>query len=92
MTKKELIRVVKERGGLDSLKTAEKAINAFIDVVKDELKKGEQVAILGFGTFRISERGERKIKSPVTKKEITIKARKLPVFKASSNFKDYVNG
>ena len=91
MNKKDFIKAIKEAGGFDSLKTAEKAVNAFAEVVKNELKKGGQVAVPGFGTFRISERGERTIVSPVTKKKVKVKARKLPVFRASSRFKDYVN-
>lgn len=89
--KKELIRTVKEVSGVDTLKTAESVINAMLKTIMDELKKGEDVTILGFGSFRISNRKAKEGRNPKTGEKIKIKASKLPVFKASKTFKEYVN-
>jgi len=74
-----------------SKKDAEKALKAFIDVVTDELKKGEKVQLVGFGTFEVSERPAREGINPQTKKKIKIAASKNPKFKAGKALKDVVN-
>ena len=58
MNKAELIAAVAENAELTK-KDAEKAVKAFIDVVTDELKKGEKVQVVGFGTFEVAERAAR---------------------------------
>ena len=90
MNKTELVAAIAESAEL-SKKDAEKALKAFVDVVADELKKGEKVQLVGFGTFDISERPARKGRNPQTKKEITIPASKAPKFKAGKALKDAVN-
>ena len=89
MNKTELIAAVAEQAELTK-KDAEKAVKAFTDVIAAELKKGEKVQLVGFGTFEVKERGERKGINPRTKEEITIAASKTPVFKAGNPFKDAV--
>jgi DNA-binding protein HU-beta len=90
MNKTELIAAMAEKTEL-SKKDAEKALNAFIDVVKEELQKGEKIPLVGFGNFEVAERGERKGINPKTKEEITIPASKSPKFKAGKALKDIVN-
>lgn len=90
MNKAELVAAIAEKAEL-SKKDSEKALKALIDVVADELKKGEKVQLVGFGTFEVSTRPARKGRNPQTKKEITIPASKAPKFKAGKALKDAVN-
>ena len=89
MNKIELIASIADKAAL-SKKDAEKALNAFVASVEEALKAGEKVQLVGFGSFEVRERAERKGRNPLTKKEITIAASKAPVFKAGKAFKDAV--
>ena len=64
---------------------------AFIDVVSEELKKGEKVQLVGFGTFEVSERAAREGRNPQTGETMEIKASKTPKFKAGKALKDMMN-
>ena len=66
MNKTELVAAIAEQAGL-SKKDAEKAVKAFTDVVAAELKKGEKVQLVGFGTFEVRKRSARTGKNPVDK-------------------------
>ena len=90
MNKTELIAAIAESADI-SKKNAEKALNAFTDAVKSELKKGEKVQLVGFGTFEVSERAARTGRNPLTGKEMQIAASKAPKFKAGKALKDAVN-
>ena len=90
MNKTELVAAMAEQTNL-SKKDAEAALKAFIDVVSEELKKGEKVQLVGFGTFEVSERAAREGRNPQTGKEMTIAASKAPKFKAGKALKDAVN-
>ncbi len=90
MNKTELVAAVAERTEL-SKKDAEAALKAFTDVVAEELKKGEKVQLVGFGTFEVSERAARTGRNPQTGEEMTIAASKAPKFKAGKALKDIVN-
>ena len=74
-----------------SKKDVEKALKAFTDVVAEELKKGEKIQLVGFGTFEVSERAARTGLNPRTKETIEIAASKAPKFKAGKALKDLVN-
>ena len=74
-----------------SKKDAEAALKAFIDVVSEELKKGEKVQLVGFGTFEVSERAAREGRNPQTGETMEIKASKTPKFKAGKALKDMMN-
>ena len=87
MNKAELVAAVAEKAEI-SKKDAEAAVKAFTDVVAEELKKGEKVQLVGFGTFEVSERAARVGRNPQTKQEITIPASKAPKFKAGKALKD----
>ena len=63
MNKTELIAAVAEKAEI-SKKDSEKALKAFIDVVTDELKNGEKIQLVGFGTFEVSERAAREGRNP----------------------------
>ena len=90
MNKTELIAAVAEQAEL-SKKDAEKALKAFTDVIAAELVKGEKVQLVGFGTFKVSEREAREGRNPLTGEKITIAASKNPKFKAGKALKDMVN-
>ena len=90
MNKTELVAAMAEQAGV-SKKDAEKVLKAFTDVVTDELKKGEKVQLVGFGTFEVSQRAAREGRNPATKKPIKIPASKAPKFKAGKAFKDALN-
>lgn len=90
MNKAELVVAVAEKAELTK-KDTEKALKAFIDVITDELAKGEKVQLVGFGTFDVAERPARTGRNPQTKKEIQIPASKAPKFKAGKALKDIVN-
>ena len=90
MNKTELIAAVAEQAELTK-KDAEKAVKAFTEVVAAELKKGEKVQLVGFGTFEVSEREAREGRNPRTGETIKIAAVKAPKFKAGSALKDALN-
>ena len=79
MNKAELVAAMAEKTQL-SKKDAEAALKAFTEAVADELKKGEKIQLVGFGTFEVSERAARTGRNPQTGKEMTIAASKAPKF------------
>ena len=90
MNKTELVAAMAEQTNL-SKKDAEAALKAFIDIVSEELKKGEKVQLVGFGTFEVSERAAREGRNPQTGETMEIKASKTPKFKAGKALKDMMN-
>ena len=90
MNKTELIAAIAEQAEI-SKKDAEKALKAFVDVVTEQLKEGEKVQLVGFGTFEVSERAAREGRHPQTGKTMKIAACKAPKFKAGKALKDAVN-
>ena len=90
MNKTELVAAIAEKAEL-SKKDAEKALKAFTDVVAEELKKGEKVQLVGFGTFEVAEREAREGRNPRTGETMTIAASKSPKFKAGKALKDSLN-
>ena len=88
MNKTELVAAIAEQTEL-SKKDAEKALKAFTDIVADELKKGEKVQLVGFGTFEVSERAAREGRNPQSGEPIA--ASKAPKFKAGKALKDMIN-
>ena len=89
MTKVELIASVAAEAGM-SKKDAEKAVNAALAAITEELKNGGKISLVGFGNFEVRERPERQGRNPQTKEPMTIAASKLPAFKAGKALKDAV--
>ena len=90
MNKSQLIDKIAD--GVDSSKAAAgRALDAFIDAVGEALKEGDQVALVGFGTFAVRERAARSGRNPQTGATIEIAAGKVPAFKAGKALKDAVN-
>ncbi len=90
MNKTELVAAIAEKTEL-SKKDSEKALKAFIDVVSEELQKGEKIQLVGFGTFEVAERAAREGRNPLTGEKMKIEASKAPKFKAGKALKDAVN-
>ena len=90
MNKADLVAAMAEKAGV-SKKDAEASLKAFTDVVAEELKKGEKIQLVGFGTFEVSERAARPGRNPQTGAEMTIAASKAPKFKAGKALKDSLN-
>ncbi len=90
MNKTEFVAAIADKTEL-SKKDAEKAVKAFVEVVTEELKKGEKIQLVGFGTFEVASRPARTGRNPMTGKEIKIEASKSPKFKAGKALKDAVN-
>ena len=91
MNKAELVAAIAAKTG-ETKKAAEETVNAFVSVVTDELKAGNKVQLVGFGSFEVRKRAARKGRNPQTKEEIKIPASKAPVFKAGKALKEVVNG
>ena len=90
MNKQELVAAIAEKAELKK-DDAKNALNAFTGIVADELKKGERVQIVGFGSFEVSERAEREGRNPHTGEAMKIAASKAPKFKAGKALKDSLN-
>ncbi|MCC8101044.1 MAG: HU family DNA-binding protein [Lachnospiraceae bacterium] len=90
MNKTELVAAIAEKTEL-SRKDAEKALKAFTEVVTEQLKSGEKVQLVGFGTFEVAVRPEREGRNPQTGETMKIAASKMPKFKAGKALKDTVN-
>jgi DNA-binding protein HU-beta len=90
MNKTELVAAIAEKAEITK-KDADKALAAFTEVVASELKKGEKVQLVGFGTFEVSERAAREGRNPQTGETMTIAASKAPKFKPGKALKDEVN-
>ena len=90
MNKSELIDAIAESADL-SKAAAGRAIDAFVDSITGALKDGDQVTLIGFGTFSVKDRAARVGRNPQTGAEIQIKASKNPSFKAGKALKDAVN-
>ena len=90
MTKSELIYEIGQQTNLPRGK-AEAAVNAVFKTISRELGRGNQVSIIGFGTFLVSERKARKGTNPRTGEPIDLPASKLPCLRAGKSLKQSVN-
>ena len=90
MRKEELIEAVMVSAGLDSKKQAHDVVNAVFEVITKTLSGGEDVAVTGFGTFRVRRRAARAGVNPQTGEKIQIAAATVPKFTAGKGLKDAV--
>ena len=90
MNKTELIEKIAAGSGL-SKADAKKALDATVAAVKDALVAGDKIALVGFGTFSVSERPAREGVNPATKEKIAIAAKKVAKFKAGAELADALN-
>jgi DNA-binding protein HU-beta len=89
MTKADLIEKMAKDADV-SKAAAGKALDSLIDSIVKSVKKGNKVALVGFGTFALTKRKARKGRNPRTGETISIKAAKVPKFSAGKSFKDAV--
>jgi DNA-binding protein HU-beta len=90
MNKNDLITAVADQSGL-SKGDSGKAVEAVFDAITGALKKGDEVRLVGFGTFSVSKRKASTGRNPRTGEPMTIKASSQPKFKAGKGLKDAVN-
>ena len=90
MNKAELIDAVAAKADMTK-KDAESAVNAVMDVIQEELEKGEKVSLVGFGTFEVRSRAARTGRNPQTKEEIRIPATRVPAFRAGKSLKERIH-
>ena len=90
MNKSELIDAIAESADI-SKAAAGRAVDAVVESVTGALKEGDQVTLIGFGTFSVKDRAARTGRNPQTGEEIQIAAAKIPSFKAGKALKDAVN-
>jgi len=89
MHKTELINQIAEKADLTK-KDSEKALNAFIEIVTEALKAGDEVQLVGFGNFQVKPRAAREGRNPQTGKPLKIAASNVPSFKAGKTLKEAV--
>ena len=89
MTKTDLVSAVAKKAGVTK-KDAGAVLDALIEEIIGDVKKGDRVQLVGFGTFELRERAARTGLNPQTKEQIEIPASKAPAFKAGKAFKDAV--
>jgi DNA-binding protein HU-beta len=90
MNRGEFVAAISEQSGLTKA-DAGRAVDAMIETIKKALKKGDDVTLVGFGTFSVRKRAARQGRNPQTGATIKIKASKNPAFKAGKALKDAVN-
>ncbi|MFZ1809564.1 MAG: HU family DNA-binding protein [Candidatus Nitrotoga sp.] len=91
MNRKELIDALADKTG-STKADADRNIAALLEIISATLKKGDNVALVGFGTFEVRKRTARMGRNPKTGAELKIKASKQPAFKAGATLKATVNG
>ena len=89
MNKTELVAAIAEKAEL-SKKDSEKALNAALEAITEELTRGGKIQLIGFGSFEVKSRAARTGRNPKTKEPIAIPASTYPVFKAGKALKDEV--
>ena len=90
MKKAELVEAVATKAGLTKA-DADRAVKALCEVIEGVLKKGDKVALPGFGTFSVAKRAAREGRNPQTGETVKIKASKTAKFKQASALKDALN-
>jgi DNA-binding protein HU-beta len=90
MNKNELIEAIAAKTGSSKAQAA-RTVTAMTETITEVLEKGDSISLPGFGTFEVRSRSERTGRNPRTGENVTIKAAKVPAFKASSTLKTAVN-
>ncbi len=90
MNKAELSQAVMAACSFDTKKQADMAVDAVLDIITKTLASGEEVALTGFGTFKVAKRAARAGVNPKTGEKIQIAAKTMPKFKAGKGLKDAV--
>lgn len=91
MNRKELIQAWADKTGSTKV-DAERKLAALLEIISSTLKKGDNIALIGFGSFEVRKRAARTGRNPKTGEALKIKAAKVPVFKAGATLKAAVSG
>lgn len=91
MNKGELVSAIAEKAGLSKAQAGD-ALDAALGAIQDALKGGDEVKIVGFGTFLVADRPAGEARNPRTGEKVQVPASKTPKFKAGAGLKDAVNG
>lgn len=89
MNKSELVKALAEKAEITQ-KDAAKALDALVETIQKALANGDKVQVIGFGSFEVRDRKERKVISPATGEEIKVPATKVPAFKPGKSLKEAV--
>ena len=89
MNKSELVKAISEKSG-STIRDTEKFLDSFVETITESMKKGDDVTLVGFGTFSVANRAERIGRNFKTGKNIQIPASKSVKFKAGKTLKDAV--
>lgn len=89
MNKTELVKAIAEKANL-KVSDTETMVNEFIETISNELKGGNKVTLVGFGTFAVSHRNERMGVNPKTGEKLKIAAKNVPVFKPGKSLKEKI--
>jgi len=89
VNKSELVKALAEKAEITQ-KDAAKTLDAMVETIQQALAKGDKVQIIGFGSFEVRDRKERKVISPATGKEINVPATRVPAFKPGKSLKEAV--
>ncbi|HNU94380.1 MAG TPA: HU family DNA-binding protein [Bacillota bacterium] len=89
MTKSDLVDSVAAKAGMTK-KDSARAVDAVFDTIKEQLKAGDKVQLVGFGSFEVKQREARVGRNPKTMDEIRIPARRVPVFRPGKELKESV--
>lgn len=90
MTKTDFLDALAKETGLNR-KACAAFLEASIKITQETLKQGDEIKLVGFGTFKVTERAARTGRNPKSGETIHIKAAKVPTFKAGKEFKDALN-
>lgn len=89
MRKKELVKDIAVKKGIPQ-KDIQEIVELFMDGIKNSLREGDKVTLMGFGTFEVKHRKEKRGTNPSTKDELIIEAKNVPKFRPCKEFKDLV--
>ncbi len=90
MTKADIVEVISANTGITKIET-EAVVNGFLQTVIESMKKGENIELRGFGSFKVVKRARRIARNPKTNQEVTVPEQYVPVLKVSKDFKQAVN-
>ncbi len=90
MTKADIVDIISSSVGLTKVET-EAVVNGFMETVIDAMKRGDNIELRGFGSFKVVKRAQRVARNPKTNEEVTVPEQYVPVLKISKEFKEAVN-
>lgn len=90
MTKADIVDIISSSVGLTKVET-EAVVNGFLETVMEAMKRGENIELRGFGSFKVVKRAQRVARNPKTNEEVIVPEQYAPVLKVSKEFKEAVN-